>query len=87
VLCTSDPEVRALKPNPRGFLRACERWRIEPREVLVVGDRADVDARGAAAAGMPCVIIGRSSHPLATRARFLALPSFERLRCVLDDGC
>jgi HAD superfamily hydrolase (TIGR01549 family) len=85
VLCTSDPEVRALKPNPRGFLRACERWRIEPREVLVVGDRADVDARGAAAAGMPCVIMGRSSHSLASQGRFLALPSFERLRCVLDD--
>jgi HAD superfamily hydrolase (TIGR01549 family) len=85
VLCSSDPEVRALKPNPRGFFRACERWHIEPRHVLVVGDRADVDARGAAAAGMPCVIIGRSSHSSANQGQFLALPSLERLRSALDE--
>jgi FMN phosphatase YigB (HAD superfamily) len=87
VLCTSDPEVCALKPNPRGFFCASERWHIEPREVLVVGDRADVDARGAAAAGMPCVIIGRSSHSSATQEQFLVLPSLDRLRRALDDAC
>ena len=48
----------AFKPDPRGFLRACERWGLPPREVLMVGDRVDVDGAGAAAAGMPCVILG-----------------------------
>jgi HAD superfamily hydrolase (TIGR01549 family) len=91
VLSSSDPDVGALKPNPRGFLLACERWQIDPSEVLVVGDRMDVDAQGAAAAGMPCVIIGGSSravlNPAFTNSGFRVLPSLERLRCVLDDGC
>ena len=39
-----------------------------PRDVLMVGDRVDVDAAGAAAAGMPCVIIGAASDRPA-RAR------------------
>ena len=82
VLSSSDPDIGALKPHPRGFLRACDRWGLHPREVLVVGDRPDVDAAGAAAAGMPCVIIGRA------RARagrtFLPLASFKRLHRVLD---
>jgi len=83
VLCSTDREVGALKPDARGFLRASELWQIEPREVLVVGDRPDVDAAGAAAAGMPCVIIGRNAAD-AAGARYLILPSIERLRCVLD---
>jgi len=86
VLCASDPDVRAFKPNPRGFFRACERWHLEPCEVLVVGDRIDVDARGAAAAGMPCVIIGRPQRSSLTDRSFLVLPSLERLRCALDDN-
>ena len=73
VLCSTDPEVGAFKPSPRGFLRACEIWDLPPAEVLFVGDRPDVDAAGAAAAGMPCVIMGSA-----------AFPSFERLSRVFD---
>ena len=57
-LCATDAEINAFKPHPRGFLHACELWQLEPAEVLYVGDRADVDAAGAAAAGMPCAILG-----------------------------
>jgi phosphoglycolate phosphatase/putative hydrolase of the HAD superfamily len=85
VLCSSDPEVGALKPHPRGFLRACERWRIDPREVLVVGDRSEVDAEGAAAAGMPCVIVGRSPRASANQAGVRFVSSLERLQRVLTD--
>jgi len=56
-LCTTDPDINAFKPHPRGFLRACELWGIPPEEVLYVGDRADVDAKGAAASGMRCAIL------------------------------
>jgi FMN phosphatase YigB (HAD superfamily) len=87
VLCSTDPEVGVLKPHPRGFLTACERWQIDPGDVLVVGDRFDVDAAGAAAAGMPCVIIGRGSQPASNNSGSLVLPSLERLRCVLDECC
>ncbi len=51
-------DVNAFKPHPRGFLRACHLWGLAPDEVLYVGDRPEVDAAGAAAAGMSCVIIG-----------------------------
>ena len=80
-LSSSDPRIGAFKPNPRGFLRACERFKLSPREVLMVGDRSDTDAAGAAAAGMPCVIIGRGR----SSDRYLRISSFERLRRVLDD--
>jgi HAD superfamily hydrolase (TIGR01549 family) len=82
VLCSSDPEIAAFKPSPRGFLRACHVWRLDPAEVLAVGDRDDVDADGAAAAGMACVIIGRrraARHPNG----YAVFPSFERLHRVL----
>ncbi|MBA3967120.1 MAG: HAD family hydrolase [Nitrospirales bacterium] len=55
-LCATDQEINAFKPNPKGFLYACHLWNLDPREVLYVGDRHDVDARGAKAAGMPYVI-------------------------------
>jgi putative hydrolase of the HAD superfamily len=92
VLCSTDPDIGVFKPNPRGFRRACERWQLEPGEVLVVGDRIDVDGHGAAAAAMPCVIIRYSSSRLSSHSGldprgFLVLPSLERLRDVLDDGC
>jgi putative hydrolase of the HAD superfamily len=61
LLCATDPEIDAFKPDPRGFLRACRIWDLEPREVLYVGDRHEVDAIGAARAGMACALIGRSS--------------------------
>jgi HAD superfamily hydrolase (TIGR01549 family) len=83
VLCSADPEIGQFKPHPRGFLVASTRWQVHPSEVLVVGDRADADAAGAAAAGMPCVIIG-SRNPHAP-VDFVSLPSLERLRDVLDD--
>jgi HAD superfamily hydrolase (TIGR01549 family) len=85
VLCATDPGVSAFKPHPRGFLVACERWGLEPREVLVVGDRLDVDAAGAAAAGMPCVIVGTPVSGLE-RPGLMVLPSLERLRVALNDG-
>ncbi len=42
----------ALKPAPDGYLKAAERLGIEPRECLVLGDRADADGAAARAAGM-----------------------------------
>jgi FMN phosphatase YigB (HAD superfamily) len=86
VLCSSDPDVRAFKPSPRGFLRASERWNIDPRDVLVVGDRPEVDARGASAAGMPCVIIGRPPRASVEQPDVLFLSSLERLHRALADG-
>lgn len=69
-LCATDPEINAFKPNPKGFLYACHLWNLDPREVLYVGDRYDVDACGAKAAGMPYVIFSRRApRELDARAK------------------
>jgi FMN phosphatase YigB (HAD superfamily) len=83
VLCATDSDIGAFKPSPRGFLRACAVWNLSPRDVLYVGDRVDVDAAGAAAAGMRCVIIGRP-RTRVPGSTYMVLPSFERLRRVFD---
>jgi phosphoglycolate phosphatase/putative hydrolase of the HAD superfamily len=67
-LCTTDRSINAFKPHPRGYLAACELWGLAPQEVLYVGDRPEVDAVGAAAAGTRCVIIG-SGHGFTDLAR------------------
>jgi len=83
VLCSTDTEIGKFKPHPRGFLVACTRWQLHPSEILVVGDRADADAAGAAAAGMPCAIIGKlKSHRVGD---YVSLDTLERLRDVLDE--
>jgi HAD superfamily hydrolase (TIGR01549 family) len=82
-LCSADPDIRLFKPHPRGFLVASARWRIDPSEILVVGDRRDADAAGARAAGMPCVIVGAAGPGVP--GEFVAFPSLERLLDVLDD--
>jgi FMN phosphatase YigB (HAD superfamily) len=58
-LCTTDHSINAFKPHPKGFLVACAHWGLDPHEVLYVGDRPEIDAAGAAAAGTRCIIIGR----------------------------
>jgi putative hydrolase of the HAD superfamily len=57
-LCATDPAINAFKPHPKGFLHACARWGLFPAEVLYIGDRQEVDAVGAANAGMPCALLG-----------------------------
>jgi HAD superfamily hydrolase (TIGR01549 family) len=56
-LCATDPEINAFKPHPKGFWHACALWGIAPEETLYVGDRLEVDAAGAMAAGMPCALL------------------------------
>jgi HAD superfamily hydrolase (TIGR01549 family) len=90
--CATDAEINAFKPHPRGFLWSCERWGIEPSKVLYVGDRVEVDARGAANAGMPCVILSRRLGLAQEGASpngftgFTQLTSFSGLRHAIDAG-
>jgi putative hydrolase of the HAD superfamily len=52
-------EVGATKPDPAIFRLACERLGVEPAEAVYIGDRLEVDAIGAARAGMVGVWIDR----------------------------
>ena len=83
VLCAGDPDVGTFKPNPRGFLAASARWQLDPTDILYVGDRADADGAGAAAANMPAAIV--TSTQLQNSNGAIAVSSLERLRHVLDD--
>jgi len=84
-LSASDPEVNALKPRPRGLERACEMWGLSPAEVLYVGDRPEVDAAGATAAGMRCVIIGSKGRE-ASPETFVPVADFNELGELLKKG-
>jgi putative hydrolase of the HAD superfamily len=47
------------KPDPRIFARACELGKATPSNVVHVGDRPDIDALGAARAGLRAVWLDR----------------------------
>jgi phosphoglycolate phosphatase/putative hydrolase of the HAD superfamily len=90
VLSATDPEINAFKPHPTGFLHACALWGLPPEEVLYIGDRLEVDAVGAANAGMPCVLVGERAH-LRGSTELLAcsstFSSFARLQYALTLHC
>lgn len=60
VIWSGDHGVGRLKPDPTGLLALLEEAGLTAEQTLVIGDRADRDAAGAAAIGVPALI--RSSH-------------------------
>jgi putative hydrolase of the HAD superfamily len=62
-------DVGAAKPDPRIYLEACRRLRLPPGAVAYVGDRLDIDAHGAAAAGLHGVWLDRSGARSAPGTR------------------
>ncbi|WP_309032538.1 HAD family hydrolase [Streptomyces alfalfae] len=57
ILCAA--ELGVSKPDPGAFLAACEALSLAPHQVAYVGDHPEIDARGAAAAGLLSVWIDR----------------------------
>jgi len=53
-------EVGLAKPDPQIFLLACERLGVAPAHAAHVGDRLDLDAQGAAAAGLRGIWVDRA---------------------------
>ena len=76
-LSATDPEINAFKPHPRGFLAGAAALGVPADDVIYVGDRDDVDAGGAGAAGMQCVVIGGA--PKATREDVIYVSRFEEV--------
>lgn len=71
-LCAQSPDIGRFKPDPRGIHVTLERLGVPANQALYVGDRPDVDAAAASAAGIACVIVGRREaaadrgyHPVA----------------------
>jgi putative hydrolase of the HAD superfamily len=59
-LVVASGEVGVAKPDRAIFELACERLGVEPARAAHVGDRHDLDAQGAASAGLRGVWINRS---------------------------
>lgn len=55
----SPESMAAGKPDPRAFLQALERLRLDVGEVLMVGDSLVKDVRGAQAVGIEAVLVDR----------------------------
>jgi putative hydrolase of the HAD superfamily len=53
-------ELGVAKPDPRIFLAGCAALGLAPHEVAYVGDKLDVDAEGAVAAGLRGVWLDRT---------------------------
>jgi putative hydrolase of the HAD superfamily len=53
-------EVGMRKPDAEIFLHACELLGVDPAQAAHVGDRLDLDARGAAAAGLRGIWLDRA---------------------------
>ena len=63
-----------LKPSPQLFLRALRDLELPPQALLHIGDRADTDGAGAAAAGCSVLLLGRDFR------------TFTQLRAILTAG-
>ncbi len=89
VVCGDD--LRSHKPDPAGLLRIVRRWRLQPEEVIFVGD-SDQDLAGGVAAGVAMVAIrnGRRIAPdLARKADAVtatAAGAFARVRELVRAG-
>ncbi|RWR16817.1 HAD family hydrolase [Sinirhodobacter populi] len=74
VTCFScDPDIRAVKPEPKFFEALQTRLGLPASRILMVGDSLGSDIRGAAAAGMPTLQLALSmAVPTPGRIRSLS---------------
>ena len=82
-LCAFDARLNALKPWPHGFALAARLWGLDPAEVVYVGDRVEVDAVGAAAAGMRSVLVGKQASDVGHTT--LVVEDFDELRSRIES--
>ncbi|HSY24509.1 MAG TPA: HAD family hydrolase [Polyangiaceae bacterium] len=87
VVSAQDAAVNRFKPHPSGLLEVLRRLGATPPQALYIGDRHDVDAAVARAAGVHCVILGRRGEATAAEG-FTAVANYERLEKLLfaPDG-
>jgi len=54
-------ETKFLKPDPRAFLAVLEKFKVEPKETLMVGDEIERDLIPAKKLGMKIILIDRDN--------------------------
>ncbi|MFE2375156.1 HAD family hydrolase [Streptomyces sp. NPDC059398] len=75
LVCAADLGV--AKPAAGAFQAACDAMRLDPAEVLYVGDHPDIDAAGALAAGLRAVWLDRAD--LGGRPELDRITALDRL--------
>ncbi|HIP88623.1 MAG TPA: TIGR02253 family HAD-type hydrolase [Thermococcus paralvinellae] len=60
VIVTRD-DLKTVKPDPKIFLYALEKLKVEPDEAMMIGDSLEQDVYGAKSVGMVTVWINRSN--------------------------
>jgi putative hydrolase of the HAD superfamily len=86
VVSSFDRDVLAFKPHRKGFLVCSRKMGLEPREILYIGDRVDVDSVGARRSGMQVVLVGGLSiRFLRSSARIPRYRSFHAIQKAIFD--
>lgn len=74
------------KPDVRFYEEALRRCRLQPHEVLMVGDSMTTDILGAQAAGLDTVFFDRREEATDdTRRRFTTITALSQLAPLLAD--
>jgi putative hydrolase of the HAD superfamily len=76
-LCAQSPEIGRFKPHPRGLVVTLERLGVTAGQALYIGDRPEVDAAAAAAAGVGCAIVAQRS---AAGGAFVTVRGYDELQ-------
>jgi phosphoglycolate phosphatase/putative hydrolase of the HAD superfamily len=82
VLAAQSAEIGAFKPDPRGLLAIAHRLSAQPLECVYIGDRVEVDAAAAEAAGMACYIIERPAN--RSMGTWTPVAGFAELQAMLE---
>ncbi len=61
-VASTDKEINALKPNPKGLLYIVKKFNIDTRDCLFIGDREVTDGKCANNAKMDYIIIDKYGH-------------------------
>jgi FMN phosphatase YigB (HAD superfamily) len=62
---------RRFQPAPRIFLEAARRFKVDPAEILHIGDDIDLDEKGARAAGCKAFVVDHDYNRIVTILRLL----------------
>ena len=82
--CLFSYEIGFLKPSPEFFGAVSSRLSLEPADILVVGDHAESDYRGAIRAGMSALLVDRKGRH--DSSGFCALRSLSGLPEAIREG-
>ncbi|MCP4678616.1 MAG: HAD family hydrolase [Deltaproteobacteria bacterium] len=72
-------DLGVLKPSPKPLKALADKWGVEPGTVIVVGDREDLDAVCARAAGMEFLGVREGSRPVGTGREYVSWPTALRV--------